>query len=151
MKQNNGGLLVGGLLLGGVVLAMVNKGKHEGIQAYKNLDLIINGLHTEGNDIILSVTLLNPNTEKMEVKSFVGNMYIDAYHAAKINMFGDYIAQGSSKVTIPLVCIPNEQRLFDIVRKKIATGGAPGYTITYKGTINVNNTAIPITMKYRTR
>ncbi len=113
-------------------------------QQTRNMKLKIVGVAVQDGDIVITIKMLNPNSENMEVQSFVGQMLVNGQKVADVKMFGDYIAKGNSEITIPLIVKPKEPKLFQAV----VTFLKNKVKVTYTGTVNVNNAAIPLTLSY---
>jgi LEA14-like dessication related protein len=131
---------LGAALLGYIVM---NQSKHKTNQEYANLDIAIAGVHADGLEVLMTVKVLNPNSIAMEIQSFVGSMYVGSQQVAKLQMFGDYIAKPNASISFDIICKPIVANLYSTFGKKLR-----GLQIMFKGTINVNNNAIPLTVKY---
>lgn len=138
-------LTAGVFLAAGVYLVNTYATDHLG-QGARNLRLKIVNVNLDGTDIVLSVKVLNPNSQEMQVQSFVGEMMVNNQVVADIKMFGNYIARANGEVTIPLIARPRMGNLYKMLMQSFALPG--GARITYAGTINVNNQPIPITLSY---
>lgn len=138
-------ILLGAIVLAGGGYVLYNYQQQHVGQGARNLRLKIANVSLDQTDIIISVKIQNPNSEDMRVQSFVGEMYVNEKVVADIQMFGDYTAKGNSQVTIPLIARPKAQNLFQMLVQSFRQGVS---RITYTGTINVNNTPMPITLTY---
>ena len=147
MASNNSivpGMFITLLAAGGLYEYMQYSKKHLAAET-RGIQLKILNVAVEDSDITMNVKILNPNSEKMEVKSFVGKMYASGKYIGDVDMFGDYIAQGNNQITLPLIVKPKIFPLFEELRKQWIKGRVP---VTFAGTINVNDHAMPLKLSY---
>lgn len=145
MKVSAGTILLFGVLAVGVYNSMQKRGMRQTNREYGNLALRITGVHMEGTDMIMTLKISNPNNIDVKVQSVVATMYANNQQIASINMFGDYTAKSNSEVTVPLLCKVISKNVFDQFREMVTTGRL---AIVLSGTINLNNVALPISLKF---
>lgn len=121
--------------------------KHQGRTLERtaaNLAVKIIGVHANSNGVSIDTEILNPNTIDMYIQSFVGTMSVDGLKVADIALFGGFNVKGNSKQVIPLTATPYK----NVFKKAISTIKKGVSRITIAGTINVNNSPIPIAINY---
>ena len=136
------------LLAGGGGYLGYNYLKQHGLavaaQETRNLKIRIEGIHADQHEVSMDVNIQNPNTSNFDIQSFVGSMQVDGRKVGDVQMFGDYNVKGNSQMTLPLVVVPNisiyQQAMKGMIRGKSR--------ISFSGTINVNNHAIPLSISY---
>jgi LEA14-like dessication related protein len=142
-----GAAIVGGgiyVMGGGKMPAFINPLAHLA-QEFKNLQVKIAGVHLEQHNVVITIRVLNPNSEAMEVKSMVGVMTANTHKIADIKMFGDYVVQGNSEQPIEVTATPLAANLF----AELANMMRSGHTrIGFQGVINVNNSPINVNLGY---
>lgn len=112
--------------------------------AARNLNVRIEGIHADADYVSMDVQVQNPNTQALEVQSFVGKMNVDGREVGEISMFGDYNVKGNSQMVIPL----NVKPLINVYHAAMANIRKGSSRITFSGTINVNSHAIPLLISY---
>lgn len=122
---------------------MKSQQKHQA-QIFRNLQMKITGVRPEESGMLMSVEISNPNNDRFEVKSFVGNMLINGKQAGTVNAFGDYVIQPNSKMEVPLHIKP----LLYVLLHLREMFGKKKMQITFAGTMNVNDKPIPLTLSY---
>lgn len=144
--RGNTAMIALGLVAAGYLAYRYNV-QHLG-QGARNLRLKIVSVGLDQTDIVINVKILNPNSESLSVKSFVGEMYVNGQPVADIQMFGDYTARANNQITIPLIARPKAANLFNMLANAFRQGFAK---VMFAGTINVNDQPIPIRLNYTTR
>jgi LEA14-like dessication related protein len=142
-----GAAVVGGgiyLYKGGKLPALVNPFAHLA-QTFKNLQIKIGGVHLEEKHVVITMKVLNPNSDVLEIRSIVGSMLANGHKIADIKMFGDYVVQGNSEQPIEVIANPVNVNLYTELVRMLKTGHT---RVSYQGVINVNNTPVTVNLGY---
>ena len=135
------------LLAGGAYFGYDYMKKHNLLQATaetRNLRVRIEGIHSDESNVSMDINIENPNPNNFDIKSFVGSMYVDGKQVGEVNMFGEYNVKANSQEVLPLTVRPN----ISVYRAALASIVKGRSRITFSGTINVNNHAIPLSISY---
>jgi LEA14-like dessication related protein len=135
------------LLAGGAYFGYDYLKKHNLLQAAaetRNLRVRIEGIHSDEDNVSMDINIENPNANNFDIKSFVGSMFVDGKQVGEVKMFGDYNVKANSEQVVPLQVRPNIS-VYRAALNSIVKGKS---RITFSGTINVNNHAIPLSISY---
>jgi len=135
------------VLAGGAYFGWEYLKKHNVLQATaetRNLRVRIEGIHSDESNVSMDINIENPNSNNFDIRSFVGSMYVDGKQVGEVNMFGEYNVKANSQEVLPLTVRPN----ISVYRAALASIVKGKSRITFSGTINVNNHAVPLSISY---
>lgn len=135
------------VLAGGAYFGWEYLKKHNVLQAAaetRNLRVRIEGIHSDESNVSMDINIENPNANNFDIRSFVGSMYVDGKQVGEVNMFGEYNVKANSQEVLPLTVRPN----ISVYRAALASIVKGKSRITFSGTINVNNHAVPLSISY---
>ena len=135
------------VLAGGAYFGWEYLKKHNVLQAAaetRNLRVRIEGIHSDESNVSMDINIENPNSNNFDIRSFVGSMYVDGKQVGEVNMFGEYNVKANSQEVLPLTVRPN----ISVYRAALASIVKGKSRITFSGTINVNNHAVPLSISY---
>ena len=133
------------VLAGGAYFGWEYLKKHNVLQATaetRNLRVRIEGIHSDESNVSMDINIENPNSNNFDIRSFVGSMYVDGKQVGEVNMFGEYNVKANSQEVLPLTVRPN----ISVYRAALASIVKGKSRITFSGTINVNNHAVPLSI-----
>ena len=117
---------------------------HQAAQA-NNMRIKMSGVHMENDGTLnMDLQVLNPNSKAFTFRSIIGELVINANKIAELKMFGEYTVRSNDQATIP-VTAKVSPALFKTVVDKLK---GQKLALQFRGVINVNDKAIPITMQY---
>lgn len=149
MKDNT--LLLGGiaLALGAGYVLMRNRqpifypsGPMAPGQQMANVRVKLGGITFENNDLVINFMVQNPNSQPMEIMSFVGDFLANGNKFGEVQMFGDYVVRDNTQLSIPVVIKVTDKA----IRNLIATRKA-GIKFSFRGIMNVNRIPVPVTLQ----
>ncbi len=131
-------LISGGLIAAGYyAYTRIKKGQ---LQQANNMRFRIVSLTKDPDQgTVLTMLVQNPNNQEYSFKSVIGSLMIGGKQIANIKMFGNYTVRGNDQTTLPLIVqlLPNT-----------AISPAKKTFLHFQGVVNINNKAIPLTLKY---
>lgn len=112
----------------------------------KDMRIKMQGFHVTNDGMIaMDILMQNPNSTQFEVKSVLGQVFVNGSKVADIDAFGDNIIQGNSQGTIPLTALVNVRGIFDSLMSAMRRGNNK---ILLQGTMNINNNTVPFKINY---
>jgi len=146
-KQGNfmqSALVVGSAIFAGYMGYDYYK-KHQAVQA-NNMRIRIAGVHMQNDGTInMDLQVMNPNSAGFSFKSILGDLLVNNTKVADLKMFGDYTVRPNDQATIPVMAKIQSMNLFAQLVQKLK---GKKLAVSFTGTINVNDKAIPLTMQY---
>lgn len=112
-----------------------------------DMRLKIQGVHMENDGTInMDMLVLNPNSAAFRIQSVLGDLMVNNRKIAELRMFGDYTVRPNDQATIPLMAKIPTMQIFNSLVQLFRGHGA---LVSFHGTINVNDKAVPLTFQYK--
>jgi LEA14-like dessication related protein len=108
----------------------------------QNVRVKLGGITTANNDIIVNFMVQNPNSNPIELMSFVGDFMANGNKVGEVQMFGDYVIRDNTEMAIPVVL-----KIKDISIRQMIRDRKTGLNFSFKGIMNINRIPVPITLR----
>lgn len=111
----------------------------QGFRAY------IGRMVIDGNYLVFDLHIQNPNSERIEIRSFFGEVFVNGKKVGRVEASGLQIIGGNSDSIIKLKVRPQPLQILAVaetIAKKMQA------VVYFNGTMNANNEAVPIQVKY---